>query len=92
MEFKPSEKRVYPHKNLLSHIIGTTDIDNNGTSGIEKGLEERITKSQVPLRISLDLGVQDTIRSILAKNMKKHFAISATAILISNENISLADD
>ena len=86
LEFKPSEKRVYPHKNLLSHIIGTTDIDNNGTSGIEKGLEERITKSQVPLRISLDLGVQDTIRSILAKNMKKHFAISATAILINTQN------
>lgn len=82
LEFVANEKRVYPHKNLLSHIVGTTDIDNIGVSGIEKGLDERITQSEISVKLSLDLGIQDTIRSILYKNMKKYYALSATAILL----------
>ncbi len=82
LEFVANEKRVYPHKNLLSHVIGTTDIDNNGISGIEKGLDDRIINSDIPVRLTLDLGVQDTVRTILLKNMKKYYALSATAILL----------
>ena len=35
---KPEKKilRVYPQKNLFSHLIGQIDSDNNGVSGIEK--------------------------------------------------------
>lgn len=83
LEFRSSEKRVYPHKNLLSHIIGTADIDNNGTSGIEKGLEERLTQSEIPLKLSVDLGIQDTIHTILARNMQKFHALSAASILLN---------
>ncbi|MCQ2741348.1 MAG: hypothetical protein MJ210_04455, partial [Alphaproteobacteria bacterium] len=82
LEFRASEKRVYPHKNLLSHLVGTADIDNNGTSGIEKGLNERITTSDIPVQLSIDIGVQDTIRTILFNNMKKFHADNATAILM----------
>lgn len=82
LEFLSGEKRVYPHKNLFSHIIGTSDPDNNGTSGIEKGLDERITTSELPLRLTVDMGIQDTIRSILSKHMKKYKAKGATAILM----------
>ena len=32
--------RVYPEKNLFSHIIGQIDDNNNGISGIEKNLDE----------------------------------------------------
>ena len=82
LEFVANEKRVYPHKNLLSHVIGTADIDNNGISGVEKGLDDRIINSDIPVRLTLDLGVQDTVRTILLKNMKKYYALSATAILL----------
>ncbi len=83
LEFRANEKRIYPHKQLLSHIIGMADIDNAGVSGIEKGLDERITQSEIPVRLSVDLGIQDTIRTILAKNMKKFYAKSATAVLLN---------
>ncbi|MBN2435049.1 MAG: transpeptidase family protein [Spirochaetes bacterium] len=33
--FKKEFKRMYPYETLASHIIGFTDIDNNGLSGIE---------------------------------------------------------
>ena len=39
---QPEEKliRVYPEKNLFSHIIGQIDDDNNGVSGLEKSLDQ----------------------------------------------------
>ena len=82
LEFRSNEKRVYPHKNLLAHIVGMTDIDNNGISGLEKGLDERIINSEIPVKLSIEIGIQDTIRSILLKNKDKFHAITATAILL----------
>ena len=34
--FEMSETRIYPHKNLFSHVLGQIDSDNNGISGVEK--------------------------------------------------------
>ena len=33
--FEKKLSRIYPQKNLFSHIIGQIDDDNNGVSGIE---------------------------------------------------------
>ena len=92
LEFENGEKRVYPHKNLFAHIIGTTNIDNNGISGIEKELDDRLTQSDIPLELSIDAGVQDTIREILQKGVKKFSALGGTVILMdvkTSEIISL---
>ncbi len=80
------KKRVYPHKNLLSHVVGFAGIDNKGLTGIEKGMDEIITETQIPLRLTIDIGIQDTIRSILYSNMKKYNADGATAILMNTNN------
>lgn len=83
LEFRADEKRVYPHKNLIGHILGTVDIDNNGVSGLELGLNERITSSDIPVKLSVDIGVQDTVRNILQKYTKKFSAQAAAAILMN---------
>ena len=48
---KPDEKvlRIYPQKNLFSHIIGQIDNDNIGISGLEKSLNEVLIKSRYTL-------------------------------------------
>ena len=40
----PEEKiiRLYPQENLFSHIIGQIDEDNNGISGLEKTLDQKL--------------------------------------------------
>ena len=80
------KRRVYPHKNLLSHVVGFTNIDNHGLTGIEKGMDKIITETQIPLKLTIDIGIQDTIRSILYSNMKKYGADGATAILMNANN------
>ena len=82
LEFEKGEKRVYPHKNLFAHIIGTTSIDNVGISGVEKQLDKRLTQSDIPLNLTIDVGLQDTIREELATAVKKFNAEGASAILM----------
>ena len=90
--FENVEKRVYPQKNLFAHIIGKTNIDNIGISGLEKELDDRLTTSDVPLELSLDLGVQDTLRRELKKAIDEYQALGGAAILMevdSGEIVSM---
>ncbi len=84
--FEDVEKRVYPQKNLFSHILGKTNIDNIGISGLEKQMDNRLTSSDVPLQLTIDSGVQDTIREKLTAAVKKFRAVGASAILMNVNN------
>lgn len=82
LEFENGEKRIYPHKNLFAHLLGSTNIDNKGIAGIEKAENERLTQSDIPLALTIDSGVQDTIREHLAAAVKHFDAAGASAILM----------
>lgn len=82
LEFEDGEKRVYPHKNLFAHLIGSTNIDNEGISGIEKQLDERLRQSDIPLKLTIDAGIQDTIRQELQIGIEKFNAVGGVAILM----------
>ena len=45
--------RLYPQKNLFSHIIGQIDDENNGISGIEKSYDKELKKISAFLKIQL---------------------------------------
>ncbi len=57
--------RVYPQKNLFSHVIGQIDNDNNGISGLEKTLNEDLKKAQEPIKLTVDKDIQFLIRKEL---------------------------
>ncbi len=82
LEFEPSEIRVYPQKNLLAHVLGNTDIDNEGIAGLEKSLNSRLNSSTKDLRLTIDLGVQYAVRDELVKAKEKFMAERATAIVM----------
>ena len=52
----PEEKvlRMYPQKNLFSHVLGQIDDNNNGISGLEKSLNDELRESEDPIRLTLD--------------------------------------
>ena len=82
LEFQESEKRVYLHNNLFAHVLGYTNVDNVGQAGVEKFMGQRLTKSSKPLQLTLDIGVQDTVREELLKAMEKFQAVAAAAVLM----------
>ena len=67
--FEKGERRVYPHGNLSAHVVGITDIDNQGLSGIEKRFEERLTNDHSPLHLSLDIRMQTIVHNELATSV-----------------------
>lgn len=82
LEFEDGEKRIYPHKNLFAHLIGSTNIDNVGIAGIEKEMDERLRESDIPLKLTIDTGIQDTIRRELQAGIDKFNALGGAAILM----------
>ncbi len=91
---KPEEKltRIYPQKNLFSHIIGQIDDDNHGISGLEKSFNKRLKQKKEPLRLTVDTDIQFLIREQLVKFNSIFRSKGAAAILMnvnSGEIISM---
>ncbi len=78
--------RIYPQKNLFSHIIGQIDDENNGISGLEKSLDEKLKNIQEPITLTLDKDIQYLIRSELVKFNKIFRTIGSAAILMNVNN------
>ena len=85
---RPEEKltRLYPQKNLFSHIIGQIDDDNNGISGIEKSFDKELKISKALLRLTVDADIQFLIREELLKFKKIFRAKGSAAILMDVNN------
>ena len=85
---QPEDKliRVYPEKNLFSHIIGQIDNDNKGISGLEKSLDNKLKKNQNPIRLTVDKDIQFLIREELVKFNKIFSAKGSAAILMDVSN------
>ena len=78
--------RIYPQKNLFSHIIGQIDNDNNGISGLEKSLDKDLKNSQTPIKLTLDKDIQFLIRNELNRFDKIFNTKGSAAILINIKN------
>ena len=77
--------RIYPEKNLFSHIIGQIDDDNNGISGLEKSLDENLKNSPKPIKLSVDKDVQFLIRQELL-TFNKIFKTQGSAAILMDVN------
>ena len=78
--------RVYPQKNLFSHIIGQIDNENNGISGIEKSFDNKLKESSEDLKLTVDVNLQHLIRQELIKFQNIFSTIGSTAILMNSKN------
>ena len=84
--------RIYPDKNLFSHIIGQIDDNNTGVSGLEKSFDDKLKISTEPIVLSLDKDIQYLIRNELIKFNKIFDTKGSAAILMdvnSGEILSL---
>tara|TARA_B100001057_G_scaffold119054_1_gene117715 strand:- start:519 stop:2207 length:1689 start_codon:yes stop_codon:yes gene_type:complete len=75
--------RIYPQKNLFSHIVGLIDNENNGISGLEKSLDQKLKNVQEPIRLTVDKDIQYLIRNELVK-FNKIFNTKGSAAILMN--------
>ena len=81
--FETTQTRIYPHKNLFSHVLGQIDIDNNGISGIEKFYDTDLKKNDnQSIHLSLDTNLQYLIREELLKSISTFQSKGAASLLM----------
>ncbi len=95
--FWPENKRVYPNGPLAAHVLGFTNVDNQGIAGMEKYIDgqgladlhgagfDLSAENLKPINLSLDAKATFALRDELAKGME-HFRAKAAAAAILDVN------
>ena len=79
------KKRIYPFRNIGSHIIGYVDVDNNGLAGIEKSYDENLKKGE-DIYLTLNINLQNASTNALSKTINKFSAESGSIIIMDIAN------
>ena len=82
LNFERAERRFYPQGALFSHVLGFTDIDNNGIAGMEKQFDTGLRSGQ-NLTLSLDMRAQYVLRDALGNAIDTFSAIGGAAVLMA---------
>lgn len=85
LEFESEFKRIYPHGNLFSHVLGYVDVDSKGISGIEKSFDEQLRNADgrsEPVVLSMDMRVQEVVREEMSKSVAEFQAKGATGVVM----------
>ncbi len=92
LEFSPDEGRTYPAGAVTAHVLGYTDIDNNGIAGIEKSLNGKLQRNADPIALTLDLRLQTILHRELSAAFETFHALGAAGLIMdiaSGEILSL---
>ena len=85
LHFRNEQRRLYPHGALEAHVLGFTDVDGNGISGIEKffdtDMRDRGPEGRA-LQLSLDTRVQHVLRDELMAAMARFQAAGAAGLVM----------
>lgn len=91
--FMTENRRVYPGGTLGAHVLGSTNIDNQGIAGVEKWIDTRgladlhlagfaSDRQQEPVELAMDLRVQHVLRDELFAAKEKFKAIAAAGTVV----------
>jgi cell division protein FtsI (penicillin-binding protein 3) len=90
--FLRENKRAYPNGPVVSHLIGHTNIDNQGIAGIERWLDKNgladlhmagfaTDRQQKPVELAVDVRVQHALRDELLAARDKYKAKAAAGLV-----------
>lgn len=82
LAFQSEERRVYPTGALSSHIVGYTDVDGAGLTGMELTLDAQLRGAQEPVALSLDVRLQEVLREEIAAAMDEFQAIGGAGVIL----------
>ena len=85
MDYVREPQRLYPQTTLAAHVLGFTNFDGNGVSGMERVLNPRLTDPaarNTPVALAIDTRVQGALESELSAGMIKHKARGATGLVL----------
>ena len=90
----PTNQRVYPAGNEAAHILGITNVDNEGRSGIEWYIDQKLASQLTPtsltdrpiVKLALDLSVQHVLTDELSHAMDLYRARAVLGLVLDVRN------
>ncbi|MHA6690071.1 peptidoglycan D,D-transpeptidase FtsI family protein [Devosia sp. A449] len=93
IDFITESKRFYPGMSEASHILGSTNIDNQGIAGIERHMDgEDVALLQelglargnalAPVELSVDMRVQHVMHEQMLDAMTRYQAVAAAGVMM----------
>ncbi len=79
--FKYHYRRVYPQEELFAHMLGHTDRDGLGLSGIERGFDDFLAKGE-DITLSMDLRLQHAVRREVQSAIEEFSANAGVGIIM----------
>jgi cell division protein FtsI (penicillin-binding protein 3) len=87
-------QRVYPASSDAAQIVGITDVDNEGLSGIEWYIDQKMAGQLTPaslakrpfVMLSVDIGVQHAVAEELSRAMQRYRAAAALGVVLDVRN------
>jgi cell division protein FtsI (penicillin-binding protein 3) len=77
--------RLYPQTDLAAHVLGHTDIDGQGASGMERAFNDQLTdpsRRGEPLTLSISSRVQQALEHELLSAKTQFNALGAAGVLL----------
>ncbi|WP_417796356.1 peptidoglycan D,D-transpeptidase FtsI family protein [Terasakiella pusilla] len=85
LHFQREERRTYPHGPLVAHVLGYTDVDGRGISGVEKSFDQQLLGPDGNLQLSIDVRVQSVVRAALMETIEEFKAIGGAGLVMDIE-------
>jgi len=82
VDFHDTFERNYPLGRVAAHVLGGVGIDQNGIAGAELAFDKRLRTNGEPLRLSIDVRVQNVVREELEAAKDEFHAIGAAGIVM----------
>ncbi len=82
LDFHQTYHRHYPLGRVAAHVLGGVGIDENGIAGVELAFEQRLRGSGEPLKLSLDVRVENVVREELLAAKQEFGALGACGIVM----------
>lgn len=80
--FRKEYRRFYPKQNLTAHMVGYAGIDGEGLAGIESAYDTRIRGVQDPLKLTMDVRIQNSAWQAVSYAMKRFEAKAGMAMVV----------
>ncbi len=79
--FKYEYKRVYPQEELFAHLVGYTDRDGLGLSGVERSYDDVLSSGR-DIHLTLDLRLQHLVKREISKSIDEFNAKAGVGIIL----------
>ncbi|HEV2599272.1 penicillin-binding protein 2 [Sphingopyxis sp.] len=84
-DFPREKERLYPQLTLAAHVLGFTDAEGHGVTGVEGAFDQRLIDKATrgdPLALSIDARVQGVLESELGAAVANLEAIGGAGVIL----------